>query len=147
MKKSVHILSVVAIAVAVTACVDPKQQRPGLRLSGDVVEGEVSDWSFVTDHTTIFVETRTWYGIPHSVTTVYRIHKGELYVPSRDPETKRWPKNVARDPRVRLQIGDRVYERKAVLITDTAISDKVLGVAPGQARPNLVVYRMDPRER
>ncbi len=140
------IVCVFAIALATSACVDPKEQRPGLRLSGEVVERETSDWSFVASEQTIFVETRTWYLIPHSVTTVYRVHDGELYVPARDPETKRWPKNVASDPRVRLEIAGRVYERKAVLITDTAISDEVLGVAPGDPRPNVVVYRMDPRE-
>ncbi len=124
----------------------PERAEAGFALVRRVVERETSDWSFVASEQTIFVETRTWYLIPHSVTTVYRVHDGELYVPARDPETKRWPKNVASDPRVRLEIAGRVYERKAVLITDTAISDEVLGVAPGDPRPNVVVYRMDPRE-
>src|SRR5512138_3853539 len=105
--------------LALVACA-PKDRRPGLRLSGEVVAEPVADWSFTNDVREIFVETRTWYGIPHSVTTVVVAHNGTLYVPSvymeggTFPEARFWNRNVARDPRVRLKIGERIFERKAV---------------------------------
>ena len=40
------------------------------------------DWSFSDDAQEIFVETRTWYGVSHSVTVVCATHDGALYVPS-----------------------------------------------------------------
>jgi hypothetical protein len=37
---------------------------------------------------------------------------GEFYVGARNPEGKRWVENVDRDPNVRLQIGERIYEMR-----------------------------------
>jgi hypothetical protein len=124
-------------------------------LFGEVVEEPVTDWSFADDHGTIAVETRTWYWIPHSVTTVSFRHAGGLYVPSRNPQGKRWVENVLRDPRVRLRIGDRIYERRAVRITDPALVEKLFGSLTtrsprlrqsAEPRPELWFFRMDPRE-
>jgi hypothetical protein len=44
----------------------------------------------------------------------------ELYVAADDADKKSWVANVARDPNVRLKIGDKVYEQKLVPVTDTA---------------------------
>ncbi|NQZ97782.1 MAG: hypothetical protein HRU01_14825, partial [Myxococcales bacterium] len=74
-------LPLACFILAFGACA-PKDHRPGLWLSGDVIEMPVSDWSFSAEYREIFVETRTWYGIPHSVTTVCASHEGKLYVPS-----------------------------------------------------------------
>ena len=47
---------------------------PGLWLKGEVVDGPVTDWDFINEvnhpitGNSIMLETRTWYGIPHSVT-------------------------------------------------------------------------------
>jgi len=73
-------LGVLAV-LSLFAC-QPKDRRPGLWLSGDVETAPVTDWSFVDAHREIFVETRSRYGIPHSVTTVCVAHNGTLYVPS-----------------------------------------------------------------
>src|SRR6266849_1529674 len=49
--------------------------RPGLWLTGEVVHTPVTNWDWVNKirdpirKNTIMIETRTWYGIPHSVTT------------------------------------------------------------------------------
>ncbi len=48
---------------------EPRDQRPGLWLTGDRVTEAVTDWSFTEDHQEIFVQTRTPYLMPHSVTT------------------------------------------------------------------------------
>jgi hypothetical protein len=117
---STCVLAVLAV-LFVTGCVDPADQRPGLRLSGGVVETPVADWSFTDAHSEIWIETRTSYLLPHSVTIVCAAGDGKFYVGARDPEHKRWVGNVERDPNVRLQIGERIYEvRLAPLEGDAA---------------------------
>ena len=113
-----------AAAALLAAGCEPEGHRPGAWLRGEVVAGPVADWSACDAQPQIAVETRTWYGIPHSVTTACAVANGALYVPSvygTDevfPEARQWNRNVARDPRVRVKIGERIYERRAVLVTD-----------------------------
>jgi hypothetical protein len=108
-----------------TGCVDPKDRRPGLRLSGDAVTAPVTDWSFSDAFEEIQLETKTWYLVPHSVTTVCASVGGKLYVPSVYFEGGGWPdkywnSNVESDSRVRLRIGGKLYEREAVVIEDAS---------------------------
>jgi hypothetical protein len=151
-------------AVLLCGC-QPKDRRPGLWLSGDVAREPVADWSFTDSIPEIFLETRTWYGIPHSVTVTCAAIGDRLYVPSvyfeggKFPDARFWNRNVVRDPRVRLAIAGNLYERKAVLVEDPAEwqaaldafarkSDfwKGLAAKPEAERPTLVFLRMDPRE-
>jgi len=74
--------------------------------------------------------------VPHSVTTSFIVHDGQLYLTSMFaagvpfPQGKSWVRNVMRDPHVRLKFGDKLYdcvlshvtdpeERAAVLATRT----------------------------
>ncbi|MBW2242930.1 MAG: hypothetical protein JRH01_13180 [Deltaproteobacteria bacterium] len=65
---------------------------------------------------------------------------------------------MVRDPRVRLKIGERIFEREAVLVEDPAEWSEVLDAfgrrfsfwedlaeKPESARPKIVFLRMDPR--
>jgi len=78
------------------------------------------------------VQTRSWYGLPHSVTTTITAHDGKLYLTSvyrpggRFPDDRLWNRNIMRDPHVRLKIGDRVFDRTVALVTDPAEKDAVL---------------------
>lgn len=106
--------------------------RPGLWLKGEVVKTPVTDWSFVetVPHpgrslNTVLVETQTPYFIPHSVRTMPFVRNGQLYIRSHQdrmdvpfPYDKSWTANVSRDPRVRIKIGDKLYEATLVLIAD-----------------------------
>ena len=53
-------------------------------------------------------------------------HGGQLYLTSvfREgspfPQGKRWTADVVRDPRVRLKIGERVYDQTLAPVTDPA---------------------------
>jgi hypothetical protein len=97
--------------------------RAGLWLSGEVEAGPVEDWSFSHGEEEIFVETRTWYGIPHSVTIWGAEQGGAFYLPSlyfgeeKYPDGRYWNSNVARDSRVRVKIGGRLFEGSATLVT------------------------------
>lgn len=115
---------------------------PGLWLTGEVVHEPVTNWDFVNKvndpvrKNTIMLETRTWYGIPHSV-TINLIPAGDkLYISGSEqdsrlqkpfPYSKAWWTNVARDPRVRMKIGGKIYEMTVVLITDRAEVAQLMG--------------------
>jgi hypothetical protein len=158
-----HIGVALLLCALLCAC-EPSDRRPGLWLSGEVVQEPVTDWSFTDAVPEIFVETRTWYGIPHSVTTVCAGLGERLYVPSvyfeggDFPDARFWNRNVVRDPRVRLKIGDRIYERSATLVEDGAEWQAALGAfarkssfwkelaeKPESERPRVYFLRMDPR--
>jgi hypothetical protein len=158
-------LFVAALCLALLAGCAPRDRRPGLWLSGEVVPEPVADWTFTDDVQEIFVETRTWYGIPHSVTTVCARDGEALYVPSLYfgdgdfPDARFWNHNAVRDPRVRLLIGERLYERQAVVVEDEA--ERAVALAafahkypfwrdlvakPEAQRPRIYFFRMDARE-
>ena len=114
--------------------------RPGLWLTGEVVREVVTDWDFVNHlddperANTVMLETRTWYGIPHSVTIGIVGRGDKLYIHAHSdenrmrtpfPNDKFWTQNVSRDPRVRLKIEDKIYEATVALMTDR---DEVAGV-------------------
>lgn len=106
---------------------------PGLWLSGDVVTTPVADWSFLSQYKTDKVQTRTWYMVPHSVTTGFIVHDGQLYLTSMFaagvpfPQGKAWVSNVMRDPHVRLKFGKNIYDRVLSPVTDPNEIATVLG--------------------
>jgi hypothetical protein len=106
------------VATGLVGCMDPTDQRPGLRLSGAVASEIPADWSFANQYKEIALEVSTPYLLPHSVTIWCSATLDQLYVAARNPESKRWPRWVARDPNVRLQIGERIYEVKLSVIED-----------------------------
>ncbi len=106
---------------------EPRDQRPGLWLTGDQVTESVTDWSFTEDHQEIFVQTRTPFLIPHSVTAYCTVYDGDLYLFSAYydggvfPDGRAWNRNVMRDPRVRLKIGDRLFDQTVSHVTDAVV--------------------------
>ena len=128
------LVAVVLVALVTLRIVglDPQDRRPGLWLKGEVVTQPVTDWSFTDQYPNIFVQTRSWYGLPHSVTTTVTAHDGKLYLTSvyrpggRFPDDRLWNRNIMREPHVRLKIGDRVFDRTVALVTDPAEKDAVL---------------------
>jgi hypothetical protein len=82
----------------------------------------------------IQVRTHTPYFIPHTTNT-YLAHEGPQayifsdYFPPRPgqpdmrdrfPEERFWNRNVLRDPRIRLKIGDKLVDMRAYYLTDPA---------------------------
>jgi hypothetical protein len=156
-------LAVLLLAYASSGCMDPKDRRPGLALSGEVASEPINDWSFSDEHQQIYLETQTWYLIPHSVTVVCAGLGEKLYVPSiyyggGEWPDKYWNSNVSSDPRVRLEMNGKIYERKAVVVEDPmefqaalqALAAKYpfwqeMLAKPESERPDMSVVRMDPR--
>ena len=124
---------VLALLVLRVTGLEPHERIPGLWLKGDLVTTPVDDWSFTDKIPEIKVQTRTWYMIPHSVTTFCTAYNGQLYLTSTYPKAdqypnggRSWNSNVARDPHVRLKIGNQLYDRTLVVVTDPAEKAAVL---------------------
>ena len=111
---------------------DPHGRTPGLWLSGTLVTTPVTDWSFAARYPTLEIQTRTPYLLPHSVTASCISYMGQLYVGSiyhaglEYPHGRSWNENVARDPHVRIKLGDRLYDGTLVHVTDPALVNAVL---------------------
>ena len=137
----IGILFVAAYSLAIFMPVEPVDQRPGTRLSGEPAAGQPADWE---GRRQIFVETRTWYLIRHSVTTTAWSRDGIIYVPCGACDSKRWPKNVAADPRVHLKIDGRLYQRTAQRITDQEDIRSILSGSDSAHPPEgVAVFRMN----
>ena len=120
--------------------------RPGLWLTGEVVTTPVTNWDFIRQirdpyrRGSIMLETRTWYGIPHSVNIGVVPRGDKIYVHAHSDEgrlqraqfpfDKAWTANVARDPRVRMKVGGKIYEMTLALITDRAEVAEIGGKDP-----------------
>ena len=110
----------------------PKDLRPGLWLSGDLVTEPVTDWTFTHNHSEIFVQTNTSYGIPHSITTYCLEYEGNLYLFSSYygggtfPDDRAWNRNVARDPRIRMKIGESLYDQQLTVENNESIRQAIL---------------------
>ena len=118
---------------------------PGLWLAGEVVDRPITDWDFINqvDHpirgNSIMLETRTWYGIPHSVTVNARPRGDKLYLSGSEqgarldkefPFSKAWWANIERDPRIRMKIDGKIYEATVALVQDRDEVAQLLGRSP-----------------
>ncbi len=138
---------------------------PGGPLWGRAEDGFPDDWSFSDGELLAAVETRgPW--LRHSVTVLFAHHDGRLYLPSRNASRKRWIQNLLRDPRLRVRVGDRIFEGRAVRVTESlpgapverAFLRKYYGIEvggarflygppePGDDRADVWLFRVDPLE-
>jgi len=139
------------VCVGLALACGPIGPIPGGRLSGEVVSTPVDDWSFVASVETIQVETRP--DDPYSVNTWFVSEGARLWVASGGGEKSRWAKNLAADPRARLRIDGKLYERKAVRASEQAELDTILALYQTKYKyerdpkdeGKAVVFRFDPR--
>ena len=124
----VLICLIVLLGVLRITGLPPQGHRPGLWIKGKLDTTPVTDWSWTNQIPYIELQTHTWYWLPHSVTINCLAYKGQLYLVSAYPSTTRhiWNDYVMRDPRVRLKIGDHIYDRKVYVVTDPAVIAGVL---------------------
>lgn len=111
---------------------DPVDQHPGLWLSGQVNAEPIKDWSFTDEFGEIYVQTNTRYGVPHSVTTYCATYNGKFYLFSAYyqggdfPDARAWNRNVMRDNRVRLKLGEQLYDQQLQFVSDDSIKGAVV---------------------
>lgn len=117
---------------------------PGGALQGELVTEAVEDWRFIGESSACAIEVRPEH--PHSVRANCMQREGRLYVGSILAPRKRWPAMVAEDSRVRVRIAGKVYEGRAVRITDPAERIRVLGGTPEDPpSQSHWLWRLDPR--
>jgi hypothetical protein len=143
----------------------------GFWLTGELDTTPVTDWSFADAAQTVQMETRTWYFIPHFVRTYIARNNAQLYLFSeyfaprpgqpdhRDefPDARFWNRMVVRDPRIRVKIGNRLFQMRAYPLTDSnqvevarqAFLSKYEDVRKGQELPEsrrskLYFFRLEP---
>lgn len=155
-------LLIVTTVIGLLAGCEPKDRRPGTWLSGAVETAPITDWSFVNDQMEVFIETRPWYGVPFSVTTVIAEIEGKVFVPSiyeqpaDFPGSKYWNSVIADNPQIRLKVGGRLYEMTAGPATNPAESalglsalaakyDFWRSVQNGESDTAFVIIRLTPR--
>jgi squalene-hopene/tetraprenyl-beta-curcumene cyclase len=130
-------------------------ERPGTWLEGEPFVGSVSDWTFTAGIDEIFIETRPWYGLPHS-TTIWCVElEGRLYIGSYGDVEKAWEKAIAHDSAARLRIDGRLHEVTLVPVDDPRLNRKVdsrygekydMGEVFGEDVPAWRYYRVEQSE-
>ncbi len=129
----VSILLVLVIGILTLRVVgfEPRDRSAGFWVKGEPVTTSVTDWAFTEQIEEIYVETRTWYLIPHSVNTYCATYDGQLYIFSayyqggEFPYGRLWNQNVLRDPRVRLKMGNRLFDQTLAFVAEAAEKEAV----------------------
>jgi hypothetical protein len=104
-------------------------QTPGLWLRGDPITTPVTDWSFTNAVPTIKVQTQSPWLLPYSVAAWCATYNGSLYITSY--RGRRWAEDIISHPRVRLKIGDQLFEKDMMMVTD---SDEKAAVIAAKAK-------------
>jgi hypothetical protein len=130
----------VALLLVLGAC-GPLGPLSGGRLSGEV---QVGPARCADEVSTIQLETNPEE--PHSVNAWCAGVGDRLYVPTsmirgpKVPREREWVRNAMADPRVRIRIAGRIYERTAVRVSDAAEYDAARAALEKK-------YALDPAER
>jgi hypothetical protein len=143
----------IVIALLLVAGCGPLVMVPGGELSG-TVKPTPSDWSFTDSVETVQLETRP--EDPYSV-NVWGVAAGNaFYIASGRGESAAWAKHIAADPRVRVRVGNDLYELVAVRTADEAEMNAFLDAAkkkyedfePDESqRKEAILFRLEPRRQ
>ena len=116
------VVALLAVAFAVRYHDGPLGPIPGGPLrAGELVAGPVDDWTFAAQIEEIELEVDP--ASPRSITVWCLVHGGRLYIPAAQGERKRWPGQVAADPRVRARIDGKRYDLGAVRIIEPVLAE------------------------
>ena len=131
-------LALLILTMSVTAC-GPTLGFPGGRLTGILAPEPVSNWRFSDETEIVQLETRL--SRPYS-TNIWGVNSGAAFFISFETwrsllglADARWVAHIADDPRVRLRIGETLYERKAVRVRDGPELASVLMLIESKWRP------------
>ena len=96
-----------------TACSGPFVLLPGGELEGQV-ESAPSQWGFTDEVSTVQLESQP--SDPYSV-NIWATSTGESIYLHAGANRARWVEHIEVDPRVRLRVGDRIFELVAMRVT------------------------------
>jgi hypothetical protein len=109
-------LALVLAALALGACGGPLGWIPGGKLDGQTVSAPVDDWTFAREIEKAQLETDP--SDPYSVTVWFVSEGPSLWVFAGGGESSTWAKHLLADPHAILRLGEKLYPRKAVRVTD-----------------------------
>ena len=153
MRRAVPVL-LLAISLA---CGGPVGPVSGGVLSGEAAEAP-ANWSFVDGVDQVQLETNP--AEPYSVNTWVGSAEGKLYVPTsmilgpNTPSEREWVRNAQADANVRIRISAKIYERRAVRVSDVAeyaaaraALEKKYALGPDDMDPEreIWIFRLDAR--
>jgi hypothetical protein len=147
----VVVVALFGVSVAARHHDGPIGPFPGAAfVSGEIVKGPVSDWSFTAGAKTLELEVSP--DAPRSVTTWFVVVDDILYVPSASAAKKTWPGLVEKDGRVRVRIAGKIYELHAQRVVDPVMGKRLAeavkekyGVGDGQPVPDAWAFALVPR--
>ncbi len=121
----------------------PCERIPGGPLGGEVVAGEVTDWSFVNNRSEVpLCEVQVAAIIPHSVTVNCMSASGALYVSCSGCAGKYWSSKAVENPVGQVRAAGLVYPINYRRVTATEELDlvwqaraKKVGLAETPPRP------------
>lgn len=136
----------------------PTGPIPGGRLAGTPAAELPADWSFANREPYLRVESRAFF-LPWSGDVWFLAHRGRLHLLLPAFFGDDLKRHLDADPRVRVEIGGRVYEQVAVPVAGDDDLAELLGPVirrqfaielgasvrriPGAARAEMWVYRLD----
>ncbi|MDP6977998.1 MAG: nitroreductase/quinone reductase family protein [Myxococcota bacterium] len=115
---------IVVLGALTVACSGPFVLFPGGALEGRIATAP-TDWGFTADTDTIQLETNP--GDPYSV-NIWAIGLGNVLYVHAGASHATWIENMEADPRVRVRIGETVYELNAARVEDQAEFDRFSAV-------------------
>jgi hypothetical protein len=115
------LLLLLFVAIAATAgCRKPFVLLPGGALEGTTAAVPES-WAFTDEVTTVQLETRP--AEPYSV-NIWATAVGESLYVHAGTNRSAWVEHIEADPKVRLRVGDSIYELAAARVVEQAEFDR-----------------------
>ena len=114
--------ALLVLFVALLSACEPRDVQPGLWLSGEEVVRRVDNWQFTDQVEEAFIETRPWYGLPHSTTIWCVAYQGSLFIGSYGEEKKNWEVNLQTEPHARLKIDNDLYGVVVTKVVDQSLT-------------------------
>src|SRR5258705_13626400 len=135
-------------ALVALGCFGPLGPFPDGRLSGRVVTAPVDEWPCAASRV---LELETDPIAPLSVNVHFVTEGSRLWVATVIRGSD-WARRALADPRVRVRLGDGVYERRAVRVTERSEIEHVAALyrekytlTPDVADDGALVLRLEPR--
>ncbi len=123
----IHVLSILLV-LTLSSCQSPFLVFAGKSLKGE--ERHTDSWAFARNYKLLQLETRPEK--PYSVYLRVTVIGDELYIDA--AESRRWHQHIKLDNRIRLKIGENVYEARAIEVEDPSIKERFL--------PDRKIYRV-----
>ena len=120
---------------------------PGGPIHGEPSAEDPTNWAFATGESTLELQVGD-----RSRTVWFVTYQSLLYVAAAEAARKQWPAEVMKDPRVRLRVAGRIYDRNLVRVDDEALREAVgrtfetryqTTISP-EAKARVWVFRVDP---